>query len=49
MSFDAVSYVLGHASGEGHVILKGDEDYEFLDPENNGNIEIVKEDNNNNG
>lgn len=40
MSFDAASYVIGKENGEGRVTIKEGEEYNFLDTEDNGNIEI---------
>lgn len=45
MSFDAASYVIGKENGEGRVILKEGEEYNFLDIEGDGNIEIEEVEN----
>ena len=45
MIFDTASYVIGKENGEGRVILKEGEEYNFLDTDDNGNIEIEEVEN----
>ena len=45
MSFDSASYVIGKENGEGRVVIEEGEDYNFLDIEGDGNIEIEEVEN----
>lgn len=38
--FDVISYLIGFAGGEKHVILEDGEEYTFTDPNSDGNIVI---------
>lgn len=39
---DFLSYLMGRKANEGNVVLKGGEDYTFSDPNNDGNVVMVK-------
>ena len=44
MSFDLLSYIMGKHKGGGNVEINGDSQYEFVDKNDDGNIEVrVKE------
>ena len=45
MSFDSASYAIGKENGEGRVVIKEGEEYDFLDAERDGNIEIEEVEN----
>ena len=42
MISDIISYLIGLLKGASNVILEGGEDYEFSDPNHDGNIVVTK-------
>ncbi len=39
---DFLSYLMGKKAGEGNLVLEDGEDYAFSDPNNDGNVVMVK-------